>query len=152
MPDIARQFEVQTDLQTAWNHLTDMENFSSYLPGFEEYEEIDETVSHWTIKVDLPMYSKTVTFEVEVLEEEFPLATFDLVPINDPAEGSGSVEFDRVEESLTEITFELEAEASGRMSPFLNKVIGKSLPRVTDGFIENIQTSPQIGTVDGQSD
>lgn len=146
MPEIESKFEVDTDAETAWDHLTDMENFSSHLPGFEEYEEIDETVSHWTVSISLPMYSKTITFEVEVLQEELPRAEFELVPMDEPAEGQGSVEFKSVERDQTEITFGIEAEATGRMSPVLNKVIDRSLPKVTEGFITNVQESPRIGT------
>lgn len=146
MPDIERTFTIEADPQTTWEYLTDMENFATHLPGFEEYTEIDETTSEWTVKIDLSMYSKEVTFEVEVVEEEFPEARFTLEPVDDPAEGAGSVHFESDGEGGTLVTFSLEANATSRMAPVLNKVIGRSLPMISDQFIENVQSSPELGT------
>jgi carbon monoxide dehydrogenase subunit G len=143
MPEITKTFTVDAPAQESWEYLTDMENFASHLPGFEEFEEEDAVTSYWTIKVDLSMFTKELTFEVQVLEEEYPRAAFTLEPVNQPATGSGAVTFDTPEEQGgTAMTLQVESEAEGRMAPFLNKVIDKALHKVSEEFVENLEAAP----------
>lgn len=142
MPEIDKTFRIDAPADETWEYLTEMENFASHLPGFVEYEQEDETTSFWTVKIDLAMFSKELTFEVNVHEEEYPVAAFTLDPMDQPADGEGSVEFDAVGESTTEVDLHVKSEASGRMSPFLNKVIGKALENVSESFVENLENAP----------
>jgi carbon monoxide dehydrogenase subunit G len=139
MPEVQREFVVDAPSNVAWNYLTDMENFSSHVPGFEEYEKVGETTSNWTIKVDLSMFSRVMTFQVDVAEEEYPYGAFELDPKDQPAEGSGSVELEELTDERTQVTFTISSEASGRMAPFLNKVMEKALPTIADSFIASIE-------------
>jgi carbon monoxide dehydrogenase subunit G len=141
MPEISKSFTIEAPPEETWSYLTDMENFASHLPGFEEFEEIDESTSYWVVKIDLSMFTKELTFKVEVLEEEYPRAAFTLDPVDQPADGGGSVEFEALDDEQTEITLDVESEASGKMAPFLNKVIEKALRKVTDQFAENVESA-----------
>ncbi|MFC6719824.1 CoxG family protein [Natrialbaceae archaeon GCM10025810] len=139
MPEIDEPFTIDAPPEASWEYLTDMENFASYLPGLVDYEEIDDVRSEWTVEIDLSMFSKQLTFDVEVLEEEYPKASFVLDPRDQPADGEGSVRFESNSDDVTEIHLHVESEASGRMAPFLNKVIDKALNKVSDEFVENIK-------------
>jgi carbon monoxide dehydrogenase subunit G len=141
MPETNKTFRVDAPADETWEYLTEMENFASHLPGFVRYEQEDETTSLWTVKIDLAMFSKELTFEVNVHEEEYPVAAFTLDPIDQPADAKGSVEFDAVDESTTEVQLHIDGEATGRMSPFLNKVIGKALENVSESFVENLENA-----------
>ncbi|MFT4947221.1 MAG: carbon monoxide dehydrogenase subunit G [Natronomonas sp.] len=142
MPEIDKTFTIDESADETWEYITDMENFSSHLPGFIEYEEEDEVTSFWTVKIDLSMFSKELTFEVTVDEEEYPVAAFTLDPLDQPADGEGSVEFEAIDDETTQIHLHVESEASGRMAPFLDKVIGKALDRVSEQFVENLEEAP----------
>lgn len=141
MPQIEREFELDAPPMDAWEYLTDMEKFSQHVPGYQDFETVDETTSLWEIKVDLSIFSRVMTFEVEVTEEEYPRGSFSLDPQNQPGTGSGTVIFHETDDGETRIEFILEGEASGKMSPFLNKVIGQALPHISDRLIENLQTA-----------
>jgi carbon monoxide dehydrogenase subunit G len=142
MPEIDKTFDIDAPPQETWEYMTDMQNFASHLPGFVEYEEEDEKTSFWTVKIDLSMFSKELTFEVDVQEEEYPKAAFTLEPVDQPADGEGSVEFEPADGGGTTISLYVQSEASGRMSPFLNKVIGKALDKVSEEFVQNIENAP----------
>ena len=142
MPDIAKSFTVESPPEQTWEYMTDMENFSSHLPGFVDYEEEDEVTSYWTVKIDLSMFSKELTFEVDVLETEYPHAAFTLDPIDQPADGEGAVDFKPDGDGGTEVELTVQSEASGRMAPFLNKVIGNALDTVSDEFVANLEEAP----------
>lgn len=151
MPEITKSFTVESSPEETWEYMTDMENFASHLPGSVEYEEEDEVTSYWTVKIDLSMFSKELTFEVEVLEEAYPNAAFTLEPMDQPADGKGSVHFKPNGDDRTEVELYVQSEASGRMAPFLDKVIAKALDKVSDGFVANLEEAPiteSDGTVD----
>lgn len=141
MPTITREFVVEAPPKATWEYVSDMEKFSNHLPGFEEFEEVDETTSLWTVKVDLSMFSRVMTFEVDVVTEDYPQGEFEMVPQDQPAEGSGSVYLAETENGHTQIELHFTSEASGRMAPFLNKVIEKALHYVGDEFIDSLQST-----------
>lgn len=141
MPEIDKTFTIDAPPDQTWNYMTDMENFASHLPGFVAYEEVDEVTSLWTVKIDLSKFSKELTFEVEVLEEEYPTAEFTLDPLDQPADANGSVAFAPDSDDTTEMTLSVESEASGRMAPVLNKVIGKALDMTSERFMENLEAA-----------
>lgn len=141
MPEIDEPFTINASPEASWEYLTDMQNFALHLPGLVDYEEIDDIRSEWTVEIDLSMFSKQLTFDVEVLEEKYPKATFIIDPRDQPADGEGSVRFESNGDGVTEIHLHVESEASGRMAPFLNKVIDKALDKVSDEFVENIKNA-----------
>jgi carbon monoxide dehydrogenase subunit G len=139
MPEIEREFELDEPPEVVWEYLTDMENFAQHVPGYKDFEEVDDSTSYWTIEVDLSMFTREMTFQVDVTEDEYPRGSFELDPEEQPGSGSGTVIFKEPESGKTKIEFILQGEASGRMSPFLDKVIGKALPHISDNLIDNIE-------------
>ena len=139
MPEIDNSFVIDAPPEATWEYMTDMENFASHLPGFVAYEEIDDVRSEWTVQIDLSMFSKQLTFDVEILEMEYPEASFVLDPRDQPADGEGAVAFEPHGDEETEMHLHVESEASGRMAPFLNKVIGKALEKVSEEFVANLE-------------
>lgn len=141
MPHIEREFVLEMPADEAWEYLTDMERFSSHLPGFETYEQIDETTSEWTVKVDLSMFTRKMVFEVGIEQQEFPEGSFSLEPVDYAAEGGGSVFLEPIGPNETNVTVSLESEATGHLAAFHNQVIERALPRIVDRFIEDVQAS-----------
>jgi carbon monoxide dehydrogenase subunit G len=118
---INESFGVNVPPEQTWDYMSDKESFSAHHLGFGECEEIDEVTSIWTVQIDLSMFSKQLTFDVEVLKEEFPEAKFTLDPQDQPADGEGSVYFKSKDDGGTEVVLYVESEASGRMDPFLKQ-------------------------------
>ena len=144
MPELADEFTLDVPPETAWEHLTDMEFFASHLPGFVDYEEISDDVSHWTVGIDVSRFSQRITFEVTVLEEEFPDAAIQLDPIDQAADGDGTVHFESDGDGGTVVAFEFTANAKGPMAPVTNAVIGRALPKMYDNFRENLEESDRL--------
>lgn len=141
MPELDREFTLDAPPRASWAYLTDMENFASHVPGFQEFEEVDETTSHWTITVDLSKFSREMTFEVVVREEDYPVGRFDLTPMDEPADGSGRVELEDAGGGETTVWFTIETEASGRMAPVLNQIVERALPYIADNFVEDVRAA-----------
>jgi hypothetical protein len=74
-----------------WDFVREMDNWARFVTGYQRHEKASETESTWTLKGDLGVMSRTLTFEVRVLEWSGPeRVRFSLRGVNEPMSGEGA--------------------------------------------------------------
>jgi len=77
-------------VQTIWDFVQDMDNWARFVTGYQNHEKRSETDSVWTLKGDVGMLSRTLNFEVAIVEWSGPERVgFTLRGVNEPMEGHG---------------------------------------------------------------
>ncbi len=73
-----------------WDFVRDMDNWATYLTGYQSHEKQDDDESVWVLKGDVGHLSRTLRFQVRVTEWAGPeRVTFVLKGLNEPMEGGG---------------------------------------------------------------
>jgi carbon monoxide dehydrogenase subunit G len=73
-----------------WDFVQEMDNWAPFVTGYQTHEKQSRDDSVWTLKGDLGVMSRTLTFNVKVTEWAGPeRVTFTLTGVNEPLEGSG---------------------------------------------------------------
>jgi carbon monoxide dehydrogenase subunit G len=74
-----------------WDFVREMDNWARFVAGYQAHEKRSDTESVWTLKGDLGVMSRTLRFEVRVLEWTGPeRVRFALTGRNEPMSGEGS--------------------------------------------------------------
>jgi carbon monoxide dehydrogenase subunit G len=80
-----------------WDFVQDMDNWGRFVTGYQRHEKHDEKRSTWTLKGDVGVLSRTLTFRVEIVEWEGPdRVAFTLVGVNEPMQGEGTFTMETV--------------------------------------------------------
>ena len=88
-------------IDAVWNFVHEMDNWGRFVTGYQKHEKQDERHSTWTLKGDVGVLSRTLTFRVEITEWNGPgRVAFTLDGVNEPMKGEG--------------TFTLSTEVGGR--------------------------------------
>jgi len=83
-----------------WDFVREMDNWATFVTGYQSHEKQSETESRWTLKGDLGVMARTLSFRVEILEWAGPeRVRFAMQGLNEPMEGSGCFELATYEES-----------------------------------------------------
>ncbi len=80
-------------IETVWDFVREMDNWASFVTGYQSHEKQSEDDSLWTLKGDLGVMARTLTFRVHVTEWSGPQRVrFEMQGINEAMEGSGCFE------------------------------------------------------------
>lgn len=79
--------------ETVWDFVREMDHWASFVTGYQRHEKTGERDSLWTLKGDLGVMSRTLTFKVHVTEWSGPeRVRFELEGLNEPMRGEGCFE------------------------------------------------------------
>ena len=74
-----------------WRFVEDMDNWARFVTGYQRHEKQSDTDSTWTLKGDLGVLARTLTFQVHVTEWDGPSrVAFELRGVNEPMTGEGA--------------------------------------------------------------
>lgn len=74
-----------------WAFVEDMDNWARFVTGYQAHEKRSDTESLWTLKGDLGVMSRTLSFEVRITEWAVPSrVAFTLAGLNEPMAGEGA--------------------------------------------------------------
>lgn len=90
-------------VESIWAFVQDMDNWARFVTGYQSHEKRSDAESCWTLKGDLGVLSRSLTFEVLITEWRAPSQVrFTLRGLNEPMSGGGA--------------FTIESQASGARS------------------------------------
>lgn len=76
---------------TVWNFVQEMDNWGRFVTGYQRHEKQSDTESTWTLKGDVGVLSRTLTFQVRITEWNGPSrVSFTLTGLNEPMQGEGT--------------------------------------------------------------
>lgn len=76
---------------TLWEFVREMDHWAPFVTGYQRHEKTSERESVWTLKGDLGVMSRTLTFRVRIVEWSGPeRVRFELEGLNEPMRGAGS--------------------------------------------------------------
>lgn len=105
-------------IETIWDFVQDMDNWATFVQGYQSHEKQSETESQWVLKGDVGVLARTLKFKVLITEWSGPeRVTFQLEGANEPMKGEGSFTLERYEE-----TAELPAAAAPRRKGFFARL------------------------------
>jgi carbon monoxide dehydrogenase subunit G len=74
-----------------WDFVEEMDNWGRFVTGYQKHEKRDDRHSTWTLKGDVGVLSRTLTFAVEIVEWNGPdRVSFTLTGVNEPMQGAGT--------------------------------------------------------------
>ncbi|HEY8492912.1 MAG TPA: SRPBCC family protein [Myxococcota bacterium] len=83
--------------EQVWDFVQDMDRWAEFVMGYQTHEKRSETESVWTLKGDLGVMSRTLTFEVRITEWNGPSRVrFTLRGLNEPMSGEGAFTIEAV--------------------------------------------------------
>ena len=87
-------------VETIWDFVREMDNWARFVTGYQSHEKRSETESLWTLKGDVGVLSRTLTFRVQIAEWAGPeRVRFELAGLNEPMTGSGTFRLERFEDA-----------------------------------------------------
>jgi carbon monoxide dehydrogenase subunit G len=112
-------------VETVWDFVREMDNWARFVTGYQSHEKQSETESLWTLKGDVGVLSRTLTFRVHISEWAGPeRVRFELTGVNEPMTGSGTFRLERYEEAGAAL-----AAATGAAAPGFFARIVQALAR-----------------------
>lgn len=87
-------------VETIWDFVQDMDNWATFVQGYQRHEKQSQTESQWVLKGDVGVLARTLQFKVLITEWSGPQrVTFQLEGVNEPMKGEGSFTLERYEEA-----------------------------------------------------
>jgi carbon monoxide dehydrogenase subunit G len=78
-------------IDRVWDFVQEMDNWGRFVTGYQKHEKQDDTHSTWTLKGDVGVLSRTLTFKVVITEWNGPgRVAFTLDGVNEPMKGEGT--------------------------------------------------------------
>ncbi|MDJ0785302.1 MAG: SRPBCC family protein [Myxococcota bacterium] len=91
MPEVEYTTTAKLPVETIWEFVREMDNWATFVAGYESHEKASEDDSTWVLKGDVGVLARTVKFAVHVDEWAGPeRVRFSLKGLNEPMEGSGT--------------------------------------------------------------
>jgi uncharacterized membrane protein len=134
--NVTESIVVNVPVSTAYNQWTQFEEFPRFMEGVESVQQTDDTHLHWVAEIA----GKRHEWDAEITEQRpDQLIAWRAL---DGHYNSGRVTFERVDESSTKITVEMEHETEG-MVEALGSALGSDSRQVSqdlDRFRELVET------------
>jgi uncharacterized membrane protein len=134
--NIAESIVVNVPVSTAYNQWTQLEDFPRFMEGVESVRQTDDTHLHWVAEIG----GQRREWDAEITEQR-PDQVIAWRAL-DGHYNSGRVSFERVDESSTKVTVEMEHETEG-MVEALGSALGSDSRQVSndlDRFKELVET------------
>lgn len=83
-------------VETLWDFVKEMDHWAPFVTGYQHHEKQSETESTWTLKGDVGVLARTLTFRVRITEWNGPeRVRFELEGVNEPMTGAGTFTLSR---------------------------------------------------------
>ncbi len=144
-------FVVRAPREAVWSYTSNMRNWAANMPGYESFEQINETDSRWTLQVKLGPFKRTVRMLVHIAEWDEPRhVSFDLHSETDPVNGTGGFDAEEIGESETSVTLRLRIDSTGPMAGMMESMAKPVLERMQRSFAQAMTADiEQRGGTDG---
>jgi len=84
-------------IDAVWNFVQEMDNWGRFVTGYQKHEKQSDVDSTWTLKGDVGVLSRTLTFQVKILEWNGPSrVSFTLDGVNEPMHGEGTFSLETI--------------------------------------------------------
>jgi hypothetical protein len=99
LPEVEYATTAKLPMPVIWDFVREMDNWATFVAGYQSHEKRDETHSVWVLRGDVGVLARIVKFEVRVLEWNGPSRVrFALAGVNEPMEGEGTFLLEPFEE------------------------------------------------------
>jgi uncharacterized membrane protein len=107
MASVTEAVEVEVPVRTAYNQWTQFEEFPKFMEGVKEIRQLDDTHLQWTAEVA----GKTKNWRAEITEQRADKRV--AWKSEDGTDNAGVVTFHKLDEGLSRVTVQLDAEPEG---------------------------------------
>lgn len=130
---------VGQNIDNVWSYAKDMSRWAQIMPGFQNYEIIDDDHSLWVLKIGVGAMVRTVKVEVTVDRWAGPEAVdFSFALKGDPVTGGGTYRAVPSGDG-TEVVLHVEVAGTGPMAPMWEAMGGPVLPKFAAGFARELK-------------
>lgn len=144
MPEAEHILEVKVPLSKVWDFVSDMDQWAPLVPGYVSHEKKGDRESLWTLKGDVGILTKKVTFQINIVEWTQPRkVAFTMKGVNENVSGKGYFLGEALTPETTMITGHLELQQGGSMGPMVNSLFKVVMPKVTKNFVESMAAKIQ---------
>lgn len=99
MADVEYSTTAELPIDLIWRFVEDMDNWATFVVGYQGHEKQSETDSVWTLKGDVGAVARTVKFQVHIEEWAGPeRVRFTLTGLNESMDGGGTFLLEPFEE------------------------------------------------------
>jgi carbon monoxide dehydrogenase subunit G len=131
-------FTIHLPIDVVWKFMNDRMMVSKLFPGCREVKLLNELDSLWTVSFSLGPFSRTMELKghtTELIKNERIAWTVshDLVVV------SGTVEFRKISEHETEITYRIEGRVTGPVPILQDIIVGDRMRALGRTYIQNIK-------------
>ncbi|GAA0338833.1 SRPBCC family protein [Actinoallomurus spadix] len=116
MSSVMESIDVHVPVHTAYNQWTQFEDFPEFMEGVEEIRQVNDTLTHWKVKVA----GATREYDAKITEQR-PDERIAWTSVEEP-KNAGVVTFHRLDDDHTRVALQLEVEPEG----FLENVADKT--------------------------
>ncbi|WP_156857133.1 CoxG family protein [Oceanobacillus sp. AG] len=133
MPNGSHQTQLDLPIERVWGFVSSINNWAPLVPGYINHELINDSESTWEFEGDLGFMKKKIKLKVDITEWRAPnLVTFNLSGLSENFSGDGYFDAEKIDENSTKMTGYLDITAHGAMSPMINKILKKFVPKTTE--------------------
>ncbi|MCQ0025531.1 SRPBCC family protein [Streptomyces somaliensis DSM 40738] len=108
MSQVEESITVDVPVRTAYNQWTQFESFPEFMGGVERIEQLTDTLTRWTTKVD----GVERSFDAEITEQ-IPDERVAWTTVGGDAKQAGVVTFHRIDDTTTKVMLQMDFEPEG---------------------------------------
>ncbi|WP_284139139.1 MULTISPECIES: SRPBCC family protein [unclassified Virgibacillus] len=139
MPSGTHEIVLDIPIENIWSFVSDMNKWAPLVPGYIEHNIINDRESTWKFKGDIGIMQKTVSLKINIKEWIEPTTvTFDLSGINENFAGDGYFEAEKISDTQTKVTGNLDITAKGMMGPMINSILKSFVPKTAKELTEAV--------------
>jgi carbon monoxide dehydrogenase subunit G len=102
MAEVEYSATTRLPAETVWDFVQEMDHWAAFVTGYQSHEKQGASDSRWTLKGDLGVMARTLTFQVRVTEWDGPRRVrFEMQGLNESMTGSGCFELSSAGEEAT---------------------------------------------------
>ncbi|MEV5703536.1 SRPBCC family protein [Actinoallomurus sp. NPDC052274] len=116
MSSVMESIDVHVPVHTAYNQWTQFEDFPQFMEGVEEIHQVNDTLTHWKVKVA----GASREYDAQITEQR-PDERIAWTSVEEP-KNAGVVTFHRLDDDNTRIALQLEVEPEGIMENVADKM------------------------------
>jgi carbon monoxide dehydrogenase subunit G len=133
MPSAAREEVAAVPAEAARTFVRDYDGWVDLFPGYQGHRMCSATVSRWTLRGDLGMFSRIVEAEVELVQQA-PSVSFTIRGVSENFRGSGTFDVRPLDACRSTLALAVELHAHGPMAPMINALLASRLPGMIEAF------------------
>ena len=100
MAEVEYSTTAKLPVEVVWDFVQEMDNWATFVAGYQSHEKQSETDSSWVLKGDVGPLARTVKFAVHIEEWNGPTkVVFSLKGVNEPMQGTGTFLLERFEDA-----------------------------------------------------